>query len=119
MTIPIRQEKGYEYPFRVVGGRLATVTDAQLKRCHIYHLIETELYENPMRADYGTNAPLFEASRFDEYRIKLESQLRKYISKCTFVISSEGITEEGEYKIDIYWSYNGVTQDPINFLIGN
>jgi hypothetical protein len=91
------------------NGQLVTVQDEALARCHILHVLETMRYENPMRPEYGLDYELFGAPTAQPGRV--QAQLEAHVPNATFSVV-ERVEDDG-VRLDVFWSYNGVSQETI------
>lgn len=119
--MPSSEPCSYAYPLQVdASGQLKLVYGADVKRCHIQHVIDTELRENPMRPEYGVNGALFETlpngarvgSR-EEYAARVLRALEKYVTGCTFRVDVAIPDDDGNMALSIFWSYNTVRDEEI------
>jgi len=109
------ENTGYGYPLAVNAGQLVLVSEGDLKRSHIRHVLETELNENPMRPDYGIVAPLFSAQSAQTSSTFTSAVLRALeasVSGCSFVVQSN-INDAGEMLLDVFWSYQDAVSDEL------
>lgn len=111
---------GIAYPLAINprNGNLAIASDANLIATHILSMIETEPKENPMRPRYGIPGLLFESeSNLDQYVADMRRRLIAEIPQATFETSGS-LGDEGEALINIFWTFQGIEQEPITVEIG-
>lgn len=110
---------GFAYPLELDEfGQLKTVSDADYVQDLIRSYVETELGERlGLETTYGIPDYTFRAYQTFGFAGKdIEKKLTNSIPQAEFSVRSI-INDIGEAQINIFWSYNGLEQENIIFLL--
>jgi phage baseplate assembly protein W len=111
--------QGIAYPLAIdpATGGLRVAADAELIRGHILSWLETEPLERVMRPDYGTPDYLFTSqNNWQAIAARIEQRLITVVPQARFSVVGE-LGEEGEGVLEVFWSYEGIEQDPVRVTV--
>lgn len=108
---------GYAYPLELdETGGLKMATGADYIGQQILSYLETERGERLGLQSYGLPDMLFQSSTSPGFiAADLEKQLPQFIPQATFTVQAS-ISDAGELGIQIFWTYQGQEQEPLNIL---